>query len=107
MLSAFDVDGDTKLYHFRFLPAERRAAAAQYIVDNQLEAPVSGCRPCKASTGQHRAALAMLMPGMACLRVWSAYKYLHRQYCSHKVFAQAVLLTQKLDSGSVQDSNLA
>lgn len=41
MLAWFDFDGDSKLYHFRFLPAERRAAAAQYIKANDLDAPVS------------------------------------------------------------------
>jgi hypothetical protein len=40
-LGYFDLDGDALLYHFRFLPAERRAAAASYIVANQLDEPVS------------------------------------------------------------------
>lgn len=41
VLSWFDSDGFDKLSPFRFLPAERRAAAAQYIVDNNLDPPVS------------------------------------------------------------------
>eukprot|EP00775_Hariotina_reticulata_P001974 gene1974-2297_t len=39
-LSYFDLGGDALLYHFRFLPAERRAAAASYIVAKQLDEPV-------------------------------------------------------------------
>jgi hypothetical protein len=41
VLSFFDFNGEELLYHFRFLPAERRAAAAQYIATNTLDAPVS------------------------------------------------------------------
>lgn len=41
MLACFDQEGDEKLYHFRFLPAERRAAAASYIVNNRLDLHVS------------------------------------------------------------------
>jgi hypothetical protein len=41
VLSWFDSDGFDKLSPFRFLPAERRAAAAQYIVNNDLDPPVS------------------------------------------------------------------
>jgi hypothetical protein len=41
VLSFFDFNGEELLYHFRFLPAERRAAAAQYIATNALDAPVS------------------------------------------------------------------
>eukprot|EP00879_Flechtneria_rotunda_P031839 GHRR01034855.1.p1 GENE.GHRR01034855.1~~GHRR01034855.1.p1 ORF type:complete len:207 (-),score=58.86 GHRR01034855.1:481-1068(-) len=37
VLSFFDVNGDELLYHFRFLPAERRAAAAKFIVANNLD----------------------------------------------------------------------
>ncbi|WIA23448.1 hypothetical protein OEZ85_000200 [Tetradesmus obliquus] len=39
VLSFFDFNGEELLYHFRFLPAERRAAAAQYIATNTLDAP--------------------------------------------------------------------
>jgi hypothetical protein len=41
VLAWFDSAGYDKLSPFRFLPAEKRAAAAQYIVDNDLDAPVS------------------------------------------------------------------
>lgn len=41
ILQQFDNGGDHLLYHFRFLPAERRAAAAKYIVANALDEPVS------------------------------------------------------------------
>jgi hypothetical protein len=37
LLSAFDQGGEMKLYHFRFLPAEKRSAAARYIVANDLD----------------------------------------------------------------------
>eukprot|EP00882_Tetradesmus_deserticola_P013476 GHRQ01014308.1.p1 GENE.GHRQ01014308.1~~GHRQ01014308.1.p1 ORF type:complete len:282 (+),score=62.46 GHRQ01014308.1:65-910(+) len=39
VLSFFDFNGEELLYHFRFLPAERRAAAAAYIAANALDAP--------------------------------------------------------------------
>jgi hypothetical protein len=42
VLAHFNSDGDTKLYHFRFLPAERRAAAAVYIRDRDLGPHVRG-----------------------------------------------------------------
>jgi hypothetical protein len=41
VLAWFDSDGEEKLIHFRFLPAERRAAAAQYIMQQNLDASVS------------------------------------------------------------------
>jgi hypothetical protein len=44
VLAWFDSDGEEKLIHFRFLPAERRAAAAQYIMQQNLDAPVSRSR---------------------------------------------------------------
>lgn len=53
MLAAFDSDGDSKLYHFRFLPAERRAAAAQHIVANQLDPPVSSLQCCLLTQRKH------------------------------------------------------
>ncbi|KAF8061091.1 RAF1 [Scenedesmus sp. PABB004] len=37
VLRFFDAGGDELLYHFRFLAAERRAAAAQYVVANGLD----------------------------------------------------------------------
>jgi len=37
VLAAFDHGGEEKLYHFRFLPAEKRSAAARYIVANELD----------------------------------------------------------------------
>lgn len=40
VLSFFDAGGDFLLYHFRFLAAERRAAAANYIVANGLDEQV-------------------------------------------------------------------
>lgn len=36
LLQHFESGGDAKLYHFRFLPVERRVNAAEYIADNDL-----------------------------------------------------------------------
>jgi hypothetical protein len=36
-MQQFDAGGEMKLYHFRFLPIHRRAAAALYIVDQGLD----------------------------------------------------------------------
>lgn len=40
VLAFFDQGGEELLYHFRFLPAERRAAAAQYVAANNLDVQV-------------------------------------------------------------------
>ncbi len=42
-LARFNGEGYDLLYPFRFLSAERRAIAAQYIVEQGLDAPVSWC----------------------------------------------------------------
>jgi hypothetical protein len=47
VLSFFDFNGEELLYHFRFLPAERRAAAAHFVASNTLDAPV------RAAAGLH------------------------------------------------------
>jgi hypothetical protein len=40
-MQMFNSGGDMKLYHFRFLPTDRRVGAARYIIDQGLDDQVS------------------------------------------------------------------
>lgn len=57
-LEFFNNSGDFLLYHFRFLPAERRAAAAKYIAANGLDEPVSASSYCASNLNQLNTQLA-------------------------------------------------